>query len=203
MSRIRGGMRAPRLCWALAMIALLASCVSQESKRDAINEINAAFKTEYEASLARNGTRVVDANPSRAFDAVYSALVKLGLVVREESRGLGFISAEGPAPLPLDRDEWERASATDLPKTKELLRRHLGALAELFHFQPEGLDTVMTATIIGTGSGSEISFTMRMREVAPVKSDLPRRDYPPPTALRIGLDKLWAAVDRELGARKP
>jgi hypothetical protein len=194
-----------RFSLTVAAITLLASCVSQESKRDAINEINTAFRTEYEVALARNGTRTVDANAKQAFDAVYAALVKLGLVVREESRALGFISAEGPAPLPLDRSEWERASASDLPKTKELLRRHLGALAELFHFEPEGLDTVMTATIIGSGTGSEISFTMRMREVAPVKSELPRRDYPPPTALRIGLDKLWAAVDRELAAppRKP
>ena len=81
-----------------------------------------------------------------------------------------------------------------------MLRRHLGALAELFHFDTDGLDTVMTATIIGVPGGSEISFTMRMREVAPAKSDLPRRDYPPPTAVRIGLDKTWDAVDRELAA---
>jgi hypothetical protein len=46
---------------------------------------------------------------------------------------------------------------------------------------------------------------MRMREVAPPKQNLPRRDYPPPTALKIGLDKLWATVDQELAAmpRKP
>jgi len=193
--------RSIRIRFLLATVALLAGCVSQEIKRDAINDINAAFKAEYEVSLARNGTRKVDASTRQSFDATYAALVKLGLVVREESRALGFISAEGPAPLPLDRSEWERASATDLPKTKELLRRHLGALAELFHFEPEGLDTVMTATIIGSGTGSEISFTMRMREVAPVKTELPRRDYPPPTALRVGLDKVWAAVDRELEAR--
>lgn len=189
----------------LAAIALVASCISQETKRDAINDINAAFRAEYEASLAKNGTRVVNASPGQAFDAVYSALVRLGLVVQQESRGLGFISAEGPAPLPIDHSEWERAAASDLPKAKELLRRHIGALAELFHFEPEGLDTVMTATIIGVRGGSEISFTMRMREVAPATSELPRRDYPPPTALQIGLDKLWTAVDRELAAppRKP
>ena len=198
-------LHAIRTCLLVVAIAVLASCVSQESKREAINDINTAFKAEYEAALAKNGTRKVDAGTRQAFDAVYAALVRLGLVVREESRALGFISAEGPAPLPLDRDTWEQASANDLPKAKELLRRHLGALAELFHFQPEGLDTVMTATIIGSATGSEISFTMRMREVAAVKSDLPRREYPPPTALRMGLDKLWAAVDRELGtaSRKP
>jgi hypothetical protein len=44
-----------------------------------------------------------------------------------------------------------------------------------------------------------------MREVSPPKSGLPRRDYPPPTALKIGLDKLWGAVNSELAPspRKP
>jgi hypothetical protein len=190
---------------AFVVLAFLSGCVSQETKRDAINDINAAFKAEYEATLAKNGTRQVAASPGDAYDAVYAAFVKLGFVVRQGSRGLGFISAEGPAPLPLDRSEWDRATAVDLPKTKELLRRHVGALADRFHFEPEGLDTVITSTIIAAGSGSEISFTMRMREVTVVETDLPRRDYPPPTALKIGLDKVWGAVDRELGAlpRRP
>jgi len=198
-------LRRARVCLGLAVLALLTSCVSQETKRDAINDINAAFKAEYEATLARNGTRVITASPGEAFDAVYAAFVKLGLVVRQQSRALGLISAEAPAPLPLSRDEWDRAATIDLPKAKELLRRHIGPLAELFHFEPEGIDTVMTATVIGTSGGCEISFTMRMREVAPPKSGLPRRDYPPPTALKVGLDKLWSAVDRELAAqpRKP
>jgi len=185
---------------ALLAAALVAGCFSVETKRDATNEVNKAFKAEYEAALAKNGTHVVKESPDEAFDAVNAAMVKLGLVVHEQSRGLGFISAEAPAPLPLDRSEFDRAAATDLPQAKELLRRHLGAAAEFFHFNTDCLDTVMTATISGVPDGSAISFTMRMREVAPAKSDLPRRDYPPPTAVRIGLDKTWDAVDRELAA---
>jgi hypothetical protein len=197
--------RRVRVWLALCGVLLVAGCVSQETKRDAINDINAAFKAEYEATLADNGTRVVAASPAEAFDAVYATFVKLGLVVRQQSLALGFINAEAPAPLPLNREEWDRAATTDLPKARELLRRHIGPLAELFHFEPEGVDTVMTATIIGVRGGSEVSFTMRMREVAPPKQGLPRRDYPPPTALKVGLDKLWASVDREIAAlrRRP
>jgi hypothetical protein len=200
------GMRSAGCLWlGVALLGLVAGCVSEETKRDAINDINAAFRAEYEATLAKNGTHSVKANPSEAYDAVNASFVKLGLVVTQQSRGLGLITAEAPAPRPLDRSEWDRAVANDLPKTKELLRKHIGALAELFHFEPEGLDTVMTATIIGARGGAEISYTMRMREVAPPKQNLPRRDYPPPTALKIGLDKVWAMVDQELAAisRKP
>ena len=193
-----------RLWIGITVLMFLAACVSEDTKRDAINAINAEFRASYEASLAKDGTRIVNATPSVAFDAVNATFVKLGLVVTQQSRALGVITAEAPAPRPLDRNEWDRAAAMDLPPTRELLRRYIGAYAELFHFEPEGLDTVMTATIIGRPRGSEISFTMRMREVAPPKQNLPRRDYPPPTALKIGLGKLWAAVDGELGAaRKP
>ena len=191
-----------RIWLGVIAVALLASCVSEETKRDAINEINTAFKADYEAELARNGTHFVNARPEEAFDAVYASFVKLGLVVTQQSRGLGVITAQTPAPRPLTQEEWDRAAETDLPKAKGLLRKHIGSLAEFFHFEPRGLDIVTTATILGTRGGSEISFTMRMHEVAPIQSGLPRRDYPPPTALKIGLEKLWSSVDRELAARR-
>jgi hypothetical protein len=192
-----------RIWLSVIAMALLASCVSEETKRDAINEINAAFKADYEAELARNGTHFVKARPDDSFDAVYASFVKLGMVVTQQSRGLGVITAQAPAPSPLSQEEWDRAAQTDLPKAKELLRKHIGSLAEYFHFEPKGLDIVMTATIIGARDGSEISFTMRMHEVASIQSGLPRRDYPPPTALKIGLDKVWSMVDKELARRKP
>ena len=193
-----------RIWLGVVALALFAGCVSEQTKRDAINDINAAFKAEYEAELARNGTRLVQAGPGEAYDAVYASFVKLGMVVTQQSRALGVITAQAPAPLPLTQAEWDRAAEADLPKAKELLRRHIGALAELFHFEPKGLDIVMTATILGSSGGSNLSFTMRMHEVAPIQSGLPRRDYPPPTALKIGLEKTWSTVDRELAAkRKP
>lgn len=177
------------------------ACVSQETKRDAVNDINAAFRGEYEAILAQSGTRSFNVNGAEAFNATNAALTRLGLVIEQRSSSLGFISAEAPAPLPLTRAEWDEAAATDLPKARGILRRHVGPLAEFFTFEPAGIDIVITAVVIENRGASEISFTMRMREVTPPKQDLPRRDYPPPSALRIGLGKLWGAIDQELAAR--
>ncbi len=179
---------------------VLAGCVSQETRRDAINDINRAFKEEYEATLARNGTRHFAASPGETFDAAGAVLVRLGMALRQQSRGLGFINADAPAPLPLDRGEWDRAAAADLPRARELLRRHVGILAELFNFEPDGLETVINVTVIESRGGSDVSLTMRMREVAPPKSGLPRREYPPPTAVQAGLDKIWGAMEREFKA---
>ena len=133
----------------LAALILAAGCVTEQEKRDAIGDVNAAFQKEYEATLAKNGTHVVPASRDETYDAVYAALVKLGLVIHEQSRDLGVISAEAPAPSPLTRSEFDRCAAIDLPNTRDIIRRHLGAFADRFNFDTKGLDTVMTATIIG------------------------------------------------------
>jgi hypothetical protein len=186
----------------LAMVAtvLLAACPNTQNIRDAISAINREFQKQYEETLTKNGAHIVPQGRGDAFDAVNAALVKLGFVVREQSRDLGVISAEAPAPAPLTTSEFDRCAAVDLPRTREIIRKYLGIWAETFNFDTNGLDTVMTATIVGAPGGSEISFTMRLREVGPPKTDYPRRDYPPPNVLICGLDKTWDAVNRELAA---
>jgi hypothetical protein len=198
MTLSEGAMRRVWLAFWLAANVGLAACMTQEVKRDAINDINRAFKEDYEAILAREGTHFAGAGTGETFDAMAAALVSLRMELRQQSRGLGFINADAAAPLPLTRSEWDRAGAVDLPRAREILSRHVGPMALLFDFEPEGLDIVITATIVEVRGGSEVSLTMRMREVAAPKSGLPRREYPPPTALRVGLDKIWGALEREL-----
>jgi len=186
---------------ALVAVLALAGCVTQETRRDAVEEINRAFRAEYEAVLGKRGTRVVAAPHAEVFDATRAMLVRLGLTVRQQSPGLGLLTADALAPRPLSREEWERASVADLPKARELLARHVGALANLFTFEPEGLSIVINANVLETPGGTEVAFAMRMREVDAPKSGMPRREYPPPTAVAIGIDKLWDELDRELRSR--
>jgi hypothetical protein len=74
-----------------------------------------------------------------------------------------------------------------------------------FNFEATGLETVISGTVVQGRSGTEISFTARMRETAPPQSGFPRREYLPPTAVRMGLDKMWTEVEREFKAtyRRP
>ena len=150
MERTLAGEGMRRVClwlWLAATIGLV-GCMSEETKRDAINDINRAFREDYEAILAKNGTHFARASPGETFDATATALVSLGMELRQQSRGLGFINADAAAPLPLNRSEWDRAGAADLPRAREILSRHVGPMAMFFNFEPEGLDIVITATII-------------------------------------------------------
>ena len=190
----------------LAVFAALAGgCAGQQQIRDATHDVNTAFRTEYEAILAKSGTRAFSVARAEAYDAVRVAMARLGMTVEAQDPALGFVNVYAVAPRPLSLEEWREAAEADLPRLREVARRHVGAMADFIRFEPEGLQIVINATVLDVEAGSEISLTMRMREIAPPRSGMPRREYAPPTAVQIGLDKIWSELEREFKAtyRKP
>lgn len=182
----------------LALSACLAACATDSQKHAAITEVNEVFRVEYEKILNEKGTRTYPVGQPQAYDALRNALTRLGMHIADESPEIGYLNVSAPAPNPLDAREWREAADADLPKMREIAVKHVGVIGNMVRFEPEGLDIVINATALRAGSGSEISLTMRMRETAPPKSGMPRREYPPPSAVRIGLDKIWREIDREL-----
>jgi hypothetical protein len=186
-----------QLC-AIILLALTSGCVSEQQKINAVRDVNAVFRTEYERVLAEDGTHTYDVPRDQAFQALRVALGRLGMRLADQSPDLGYLSVYAPAPAPLTRDEWLHAAQADLPKFRAILEEHLGFAAHFVSFEPQGIDSVINATTISVRGGTAISLTMRMREVAPPKSGYPRREYAPPTAVRMGLHKIWGMLEREL-----
>ena len=81
---------------------------------------------------------------------------------------------------------------------REIARPYVGMASEFISFEPEGLLVVINATVLKVPAGSEVSLTVRLREVAPPRSGIPRREYISPTAVRMGLNKIWTTFDQEL-----
>ena len=198
--RLPGGYRR---AWLFAALTLLgAGCVTQEEKRDATVAVNRAFQAEYERILVEKGVRSYKVKKTEAFVALHAALSRLGMRVESQEPEVGYLNVFAPAPTPLDAQEWQRAAQSDQPKIRAIARPHIGMAADFISFEPEGLLIVINATALDIAAGAEVSLTMRMREVAPPKSGMPRREYPPPTALQIGLDKIWAQFEQELRAAR-
>jgi len=208
---IEGYVAARRRCVAgmCAVIALfLAGCTfpGTDERRAAVEAINKAFRADYEAILAENGTRVFNVTRADAYDAVRVSMARLGMAVEAQDPVLGYVNVYGPAPRPLNEEEWTRAAQADLPRTREIIGPHVGIFRHFFNFDPRGLESVISGTVVEVPAGTEISFTARMREIAPPQSgDFPRREYLPPTAVRMALAKMWAEVEREFRAtyRRP
>jgi hypothetical protein len=181
--------------------ALAAGCVTTEGARDAINEVNKDFQKQYEEILRERGTRAFAVPSAQAYAGVRTAMRRLGMRLEGQDPDIGYLNFAAPAPTPLDDEEWKEVARKDLPLMQRLAARHIGLPAYLIGFEPEGLDIVINATILPAHGGSEVSLTMRMRQVKPPPSGLPRREYAPPTGVRMGLDKIWAQVERELGVK--
>jgi hypothetical protein len=193
-----------RTCATLALTASGAGCVSNQDKIEAIKSVNRDFCTKYEAIISERGTRTVQVPREDAYTAMRAALAGLGMKLESQNPKLGIFSVYAPAPLPLDEKDWAVVSETDLPLLRHIAQPHIGWLTTQFlSFEPHGLQVVITGTVLESPEGSSVSLTVRLREVAPPVSGFPRRECLSPTALRNGLDKIWAAFDRELPGAAP
>ncbi len=189
-----------------AILALLASlaagCMTQEKVVPAINEVNQVFRNQYESILAQKGTRLFALPRGRTFAGVRAALSQLGMRMDGQDADLGYLNFSAPAPLPLNMQEWGEVAQADLPMMREIAARHVGLIPSWFvTFEPQGLEIVINATVVQLGPDNEVSLTMRMRQVTPPPSGMPRREYAPPTGVHKGLDKIWARIERELGVK--
>jgi hypothetical protein len=191
-----------RLLRFVAVSVALCGCATDSEVRSAITEVNETFRIEYERVLNERGSRTYPVGQPQAYAALRNALTRLGMRIADQSPEIGYLNVYAPAPNPLNASEWSAAAEADLPKMRQIAVKHVGFVGRFLRFEPEGLDIVINATALRAAGGAEISLTMRMRETAPPASGMPRREYPPPAAVRLGLDKIWQEIDRELGPRR-
>jgi hypothetical protein len=185
------------------VLALAAGCASQDQIRDAITEVNQVFRSDYERILAEKGTRVFAARHADTFAAARAAMLQLGMRIDSQDPDLGYLNCSAPAPMPMSMEEWRETVEAELPRMREIAWRHVGPQSYFIRFEPQGLDVVINVTVVPVGTGTEISLTMRMRQITPPPSGMPRREYAPPTGVHKGLDKIWAQIERELGLARP
>jgi len=185
----------------LLVAALAQGCASKEEIGCAITDINKEFQQQYERILTEKGTRTFDVKPAPAFTGTRAALFRLGMRLEAQDPDLGLLTVAAPAPTPLNEAEWQRVAQADLPMMQLLAANCVGLTGWLLKFEPEGLEIVITATVMPAAGGSEISLTARMHQVKPPPSGMPRREYAPPTGVRMALDKIWTQIERELGVK--
>jgi hypothetical protein len=190
----------PNRTAAILALLLLGACASEQQKINAIIEVNKGFRAEYEKLLAERGKRVYRYNRADAFLAMRVTLASLGMRTEQQDVSLGHLAVAGAAPLPLSDAEWRSASDADLPFLQKLIEPHVGVAANFVRFEPQGLEVVINATVFETAAGTEVSLTVRLREIAPPRSGWPRREYVAPNLLKVGLEKIFSAFERELRA---
>lgn len=179
---------------------LLSACgPTEEEAIRAITAVNERFKACYEETLSQNGTHTYrNVSTDAAFSAVGAAMKRMEMSTVEADRSIGYLKVSAPAPTPLDEQEWRAAKKDDLPMLRNIVKEHVGFMGNFIKFEPEGLNIVLTITMVESDAGTDISVTLRFEEIAPPKQGYPRRTYPPCNAMRIGLAKVWKTIEEEL-----
>ena len=190
--------RASAYSTVILMGVVLFGCASDQEKKDAIAAVNQGFRAEYEKLLVEKGSRVYPVGRAEAFVSMRVALAELGMHAEQQDSALGHLAVVANAPLPLSDEEWRTASQADLPLLRKIIQPHVGVAANFVQFEPQGLEVVINASCLDAPKGTEVSLTVRLREIAPPPSGWPRREYVSPHVLTIGIDKIFATFEREL-----
>ena len=168
---------------------------------EALAELNQAFQREYERILDERGSRSDVAPRATAFAALEAALRRLGMIVESRDADGGTLTVAAPAPRPLSMDEWRRVAQDDGPLMMRILCPKLGEYCRQIRFEPEDYVIVINAIVLGAANNSSrITLTTRMREIVE-RPGVPRREYPPPSGVRMALDKIWTEYERERAAQ--
>lgn len=174
---------------------LLSACCPDEDGLRAVNAINDDFKADYDRLVGELGTREFDLTPTQAYIAAKSTLSEMGMTVSAEDPAAGYLRGEAQAPLPLNDEEWTRAAKADGPRFRKHVVEHCGIVGHFYEFQPDRVNLIVDVLAVPAGAKTSVSITILMR-FKEQRADLPPRSYPPPTGLKLGLEKFWSTLER-------
>ena len=165
----------------------------------ALTEINAAWRSGYQEVLQDFGTRYFAVERPFAMVNMRRVLESMGFTV-VNSEANYYLYVTGPADTPFTKKEWKHARSLDEPLMKDVASRHVGRLkASFIGLYAEGLEIHGRVTFLERGDGTDITITFRLVEIKPQppESILPRREYPPPGAVRIVFKKIWRLFEKQ------
>jgi hypothetical protein len=185
------------LCFALLCIGL-AGCITDATYNRAVSDLDAKWKAVNSEILNELGQRTIDSTKYASFLAVQGAARRLGMVIEQQDYATGFLFVTSAAPTPLTKEEWAEVQRVETPGMRETLVESIGTLAKNATLEAAGKDLLVNVLVTEHADGVNVAVSVRQRNNL-AQGDRIRRMEPPPTALRIGLEKFWAAFDDELG----
>jgi len=179
----------------------LAGCISFEETNRAMMAVDTDWAPENHAIFENEARRSYAVDSEVAFTALEAAFTKLSLLVNRRNREEGSLVGRAVAPRPLSDAEWNSASEVELPRVKATVTREVGPMAGmLVTLSPSSYYLLFAAGVSGDATRTQIGFTGRMASIAPIRGRY-YNEFMPPAALRLGVEKLWAAFETELRAR--
>jgi hypothetical protein len=181
------------------IMLVLTSCISGRQHNQAILKLESAWKETNKQILEKEGRRSFKATRKQGFVAAQLSARRLGMVIEQQNYETGFLFVTAPAPVPLTMSDWETVQKSDTKEMRKIISEEVGILSWLVDLDPSAKDVLVNILITEQGENIEVSIGLRLRNRA-IASKKVRRMEPPPTAVRMGLHKLWKVFEQELGS---
>ena len=181
----------------LAMVFMVAACMPTKSINQAALKVENEWKIKNDQILESEGRRTFSATKKQGFQAAQLAASHLGMVVEKQTYETGFIFMSAPAPVPLTMLEWAKVQEAETGELRRIIDEDLGLYKWWVELDPSGKEVLANVFVTETPKGVDVSIGLRLR-VKDSSTDELKRVQPPPTAVRMGLAKFWAAYEMEL-----
>ncbi|MBW2490206.1 MAG: caspase family protein, partial [Deltaproteobacteria bacterium] len=181
----------------VSLSLVLVACVSNKQYNRAILQLESAWKETNDRILESEGRRFFKVTKHQGFLAIQSAVRRLGMVVEQQSYDTGFMLVTAPAPVPLTMSDWAVVQQTDTQEMRSIIAEEVGLASWFVTLDPSAKDVLANIFLTEKEEGVEISIGLRLRN-RKVETDRSRRMQPPPSAVRMGLRKLWSVLEQEL-----
>jgi len=181
----------------VSLSLVLVACVSNKQYNRAILQLESAWKETNDHILESEGRRFFKVTKHQGFLAIQSAVRRLGMVVEQQSYDTGFMLVTAPAPVPLTMSDWAVVQQTDTQEMRSIIAEEVGLASWFVTLDPSAKDVLANIFLTEKEEGVEISIGLRLRN-RKVETDRSRRMQPPPSAVRMGLRKLWSVLEQEL-----
>ena len=188
-----------RIMSVVSLFLVLVACVSNKHYNRAILQLESAWKEANDRILESEGRRFFKTTKHQGFVAMQSAVRRLGMVVEQQNYETGFMLVTSPAPVPLTMSDWTVVQKSDTQEMRSIIAEEVGIASWFVTLDPSAKDVLANIFITEKGEDVEISIGLRLRN-RKVEADRSRRMQPPPSAVRMGLRKLWSVLEQELGS---
>ncbi len=186
-----------RVLSVISLMLVLSACVSSKQYNQAILQLESEWKETNKRTLEREGRQIFKATKLQGFMAAQLSARRLGMVVEQQNYETGFLFVTAPAPVPLTMSDWELVQKNDTQNMRSIISEELGYLSWFATLDPSAKDVLANVFVVEQGENIEVSIGLRLRNKRTEDSRV-RRMEPPPTAVKIGLRKLWAVFEQEL-----
>lgn len=187
-----------RISSLVVLVLVLTGCVTAQQYNKAIQDVEAVWKEVNDETLKKQGRRFFQASKDQGMLAAQLTARRLGMVVEEESYDTGFLFVTAPAPTPLTMSDWEKVQEADTEELRSIISDEFGLLTLWVTLEPTSKEVLANVFISENNDGIEVSVGIRLRGTGS-EASRKKRLQPPPSAVRMGLEKFWTAYEDELG----